>query len=226
MAQFWAHHLCRPHRYVCLRHRTWIGPPDADKPAADLSELPAIVEAALARGWDVTTFNRGSSGKDLPGVRPVHGDRTVIDDVRTLAARGPWDAVIDTSSSDLPPRDVLLATSVLKDCAARWIRLSTVSVYRDWPHSRLADDSELLECPADADENYGYTGEDGSPTIYGQKEGGGRAAELPQVTRQLAWPDKPLQGLPHGSPALRRSSRSAARSVAALGPQDRQGARP
>ncbi|MYS94147.1 MULTISPECIES: hypothetical protein [Streptomyces] len=33
------------HRYVCLRHRTWIGPPDADWPAADLSELPDIVHA-------------------------------------------------------------------------------------------------------------------------------------------------------------------------------------
>ncbi|WP_149179442.1 TniQ family protein [Streptomyces sp. TRM49041] len=33
------------HRYVCLRHHTWIGPPDADWPAADLSELPDIVHA-------------------------------------------------------------------------------------------------------------------------------------------------------------------------------------
>ncbi|WP_406500881.1 NAD-dependent epimerase/dehydratase family protein [Streptomyces sp. NBC_00846] len=80
-----------------------------------------IAEAALARGWDVATFNRGRSGKDMPGVKPVHGDRTVVEDVQRLAAHGPWDAVIDTSSSDLPPRDVLLATSTLKDCAARWI---------------------------------------------------------------------------------------------------------
>lgn len=33
------------HRYVCLRHRTWIGPPDVDWPAADLSNLPDIVHA-------------------------------------------------------------------------------------------------------------------------------------------------------------------------------------
>ncbi|MCZ4514003.1 TniQ family protein [Streptomyces sp. ActVer] len=46
------------HRYVCLRHRTWIGPPDADKPAADLSELPAVIKAQhrhlrlrRRRGW-------------------------------------------------------------------------------------------------------------------------------------------------------------------------------
>jgi hypothetical protein len=33
------------HTYVCLRHRTWIGPPDVDRPAADLANLPAIVHA-------------------------------------------------------------------------------------------------------------------------------------------------------------------------------------
>ncbi|RXS81488.1 hypothetical protein EST92_16075 [Streptomyces sp. TM32] len=33
------------HRYVCLRHRTWIGPPDIDHPATDLTRLPAIVDA-------------------------------------------------------------------------------------------------------------------------------------------------------------------------------------
>ncbi|CAM5563000.1 hypothetical protein SXANM310S_01037 [Streptomyces xanthochromogenes] len=33
------------HRYVCIRHRTWIGPPDVNQPAADLSEIPAIVQS-------------------------------------------------------------------------------------------------------------------------------------------------------------------------------------
>ncbi|WP_327272626.1 NAD-dependent epimerase/dehydratase family protein [Streptomyces sp. NBC_01224] len=135
-----------------------------------------IAEEALARGWDVTTFNRGRTGKDVSGVKLVHGDRTVIDDVRGLAAHGPWDAVIDTSSSELPPRDVLLAASTLKDCAARWVHVSTVSVYRGWPHHHLTDGSELLECPADADESYGYTGEDGSPTVYGYQKAGGERA--------------------------------------------------
>ncbi|WP_285572415.1 NAD-dependent epimerase/dehydratase family protein [Streptomyces sp. RTGN2] len=137
-----------------------------------------IAEQAVGRGWDVTTFNRGRSGTDVPGVRPVHGDRTAPDDIRRLAARGPWDAVIDTSSSDLAPRDVLLAASVLKDHAARWVHVSTVSVYQGWPHRSLTERSALLECPADADDSYGYTGEGGSPTAYGfQKAGGERAVE-------------------------------------------------
>ncbi|MFG3117510.1 hypothetical protein ACGF4C_24320 [Streptomyces sp. NPDC048197] len=49
-------------------------------------------------------------------------------------------------------------------------------MYEGWPHQRLGDDSSLLQCPADADESYGYTGADGSPTHYGfQKAGGERA---------------------------------------------------
>lgn len=135
-----------------------------------------IAEGAMARGWDVTTFNRGRSGKDVAGVTPIHGDRTSADDVRRLAAHGRWDAVIDTSSSDLSPRDVLLAAAALRDQAARWVHISTVSVYAGWPHQHLTDNSELLACPEDADGEYGYTGDDGSPTTYGfQKAGGERA---------------------------------------------------
>ncbi|MFE5923179.1 NAD-dependent epimerase/dehydratase family protein [Streptomyces sp. NPDC056468] len=136
----------------------------------------AIVENALSRGWGVTTFNRGRSGPDVPGVEPVHGDRTDLEDLQRLARQGPWDAVIDTSSSDFPPRDVLLAATALRDVARRWVHISTVSVYQGWPHEPLTDASPLLDCPPDADDTYGYTGEDGSPTVYGfQKAGGERA---------------------------------------------------
>ncbi len=33
------------HRYVCLRHRCWIGPPDIDAAATPLGELPEVVHA-------------------------------------------------------------------------------------------------------------------------------------------------------------------------------------
>ncbi|MGW7365631.1 NAD-dependent epimerase/dehydratase family protein [Streptomyces sp. NPDC054841] len=135
-----------------------------------------VVAGALRRGWEVTTFNRGRSGPDAPGTDSVRGDRTVSEDLRRLAARGPWDAVIDTSSSELAPRDVRLSTQTLSDQARRWVHISTVSVYAGWPHLALTEDSALLDCPADADNTYGYTGADGSPTKYGfQKAGGERA---------------------------------------------------
>lgn len=135
-----------------------------------------IVEEALRRGCDVTTFSRGRSGQDVPGVRAVRGDRTEAADLNRLAAQGPWDAVIDTSSSEFPPRDVRLAAQALRDAVARWVHVSTVSVYAGWPHHTLTEESEVLECPSDADESFGYTGADGSPTKYGfQKAGGERA---------------------------------------------------
>ncbi|MCZ0978645.1 NAD-dependent epimerase/dehydratase family protein [Streptomyces diastatochromogenes] len=136
----------------------------------------AIVAGALTRGWEVTTFNRGRSGPDLLGVEAAHGDRTVPEDVQKLATRGPWDAVIDTSSSELPPKDVLLAADALAARARRWVHISTVSVYEGWPHEPLTETSALLQCPANADDDFGYTGADGSPTKYGfQKAGGERA---------------------------------------------------
>ncbi|MEU5181122.1 NAD-dependent epimerase/dehydratase family protein [Streptomyces longwoodensis] len=135
-----------------------------------------IVDGALARGWEVTTFNRGRSGQDADGVEAVHGDRTSRVDLERLAGHGPWDAVVDTSSSELPPRVVLAAVTALRPAVRRWVHISTVSVYEGWPHQPLTDASTLLECPPDADESYGYTGEDGSPTQYGfQKAGGERA---------------------------------------------------
>ncbi|MEU3437910.1 hypothetical protein [Streptomyces sp. NPDC006863] len=33
------------HTYVCLRHGTWIGPPDIDHPAVDLTRFPEIIDA-------------------------------------------------------------------------------------------------------------------------------------------------------------------------------------
>ncbi|MGW2572869.1 NAD-dependent epimerase/dehydratase family protein [Streptomyces sp. NPDC001537] len=135
-----------------------------------------IAEQVLARGWQVATFNRGRSGRDVQGVEPIYGDRTDRADLERLAQHGPWDAVIDTSSSDLPPRVVLEAATILRPAVRRWVHISTVSVYEGWPHQPLTDASPLLKCPPDADESYGYTGPDGSPTQYGfQKAGGERA---------------------------------------------------
>ncbi|NUK21943.1 NAD-dependent epimerase/dehydratase family protein [Streptomyces lunaelactis] len=135
----------------------------------------AIVEEALRRGWDVTAFNRGRSGA-VNDAETVRGDRTSPDDLKRLATHGSWDAVIDTSSSEFPPRDVLLAADALRPAASRWVHVSTVSVYQGWPHHPLTEASPLLECPPDADGSFGHTGPDGSPTKYGFQKAGGEAA--------------------------------------------------
>ncbi|RKT06034.1 nucleoside-diphosphate-sugar epimerase [Streptomyces sp. 3211.6] len=136
----------------------------------------AVIEGALARGWDVTAFNRGRSGCVPEGVETVRGDRTSDADLKRLAQAGLWDAVIDTSSGEMSPRTVLAAAEALRPAVGRWVHVSTVSVYWGWPHQPLTEESALLEAPADADESFGYTGADGSPTKYGFQKAGAEKA--------------------------------------------------
>ncbi|MDT0345852.1 NAD-dependent epimerase/dehydratase family protein [Streptomyces litchfieldiae] len=136
----------------------------------------AVAEQAVARGWKVSTFSRGRSGNDVPGVVPVRGDRTVTADLARLAEAGPWDAVIDTSSADFAPRTVLAGARALAPVVGRYVYLSTVNAYRGWPNEPLSEASELLDAPADAGEEFGRTG---SPAAYygTQKAGSERAIE-------------------------------------------------
>lgn len=89
----------------------------------------ALVEAALAKGWELTLFNRGKSNPGLFKGRPVeeiHGDRNVAEDVKKLAGRK-WDAVIDTSGYF--PRQVRAAAEVLAGNVGQYVFISSISVY-------------------------------------------------------------------------------------------------
>jgi 2'-hydroxyisoflavone reductase len=110
----------------------------------------ALAEAAVARGWDVTCFNRGRTGQDVAGVNSVRGDRTVRADVERLATVGPWDAVVDTGAYE--PPDVTLAAEVLATAASCYAVVSTVSAYQDWPASPVTEDSPLWPARLDARE--------------------------------------------------------------------------
>ena len=129
----------------------------------------AVVSAALGLGGEVTTFNRGLSGPDVVGVRALRGDRALAADLARLSEAGPWDAVIDTSG--YVPRDVLASSERLQPAAARYVFMSTVSVYRGWPVEPLSEASEVLHCPPDAGPDYGEDVEDG-PTRYGYQKSG------------------------------------------------------
>ncbi|MER6514898.1 NAD-dependent epimerase/dehydratase family protein [Nonomuraea sp. NPDC001636] len=136
----------------------------------------AIVESALERGWDVTAFNRGQTGSSPASVKTIYGNRENPVDVARLAAAGTWDAVVDTSG--YVPRNVLAMAQALEPAANRYVFMSTVSVYADWPAIPLTESSAVLECPPDADENFGEDVEDG-PTRYGyQKSGCELAAQI------------------------------------------------
>ncbi|MFE4977815.1 NAD-dependent epimerase/dehydratase family protein [Kitasatospora sp. NPDC056651] len=97
----------------------------------------AVVSGALERGWEVTTFTRGLSGVPVPGAVAVHGDRERLDDLARLAGHGPWDAVIDTSASELSPHVVRLGARTLEPVVGRYVYVSTIAVYEGWPTEPL-----------------------------------------------------------------------------------------
>ncbi|MEV4460096.1 NAD-dependent epimerase/dehydratase family protein [Microbispora sp. NPDC049633] len=117
----------------------------------------AIVEEALRRGHEVTTFNRGRSGTDLPGVEAVRGDREVTGDLRRLADGRQWDAVVDVCG--FVPRVVLESVRTLSGHASHYTFISSISAYRDWPEKQGVDETfPLFDCPPDADAEFGDYG--------------------------------------------------------------------
>ena len=94
----------------------------------------AVVEDALARGHELTLFNRGRSDPGLhAGVEELHGDRK--EDLSALAGRE-WDAVIDTSG--YVPADVRAPAAALRE-SGRYLFVSSVSVYADLSHGPSED---------------------------------------------------------------------------------------
>ena len=113
-----------------------------------------VVEAALARGDEVTIFTRGQTNPELfPEVEKLRGDRD--GDLGALAGRT-WDAVIDPSC--YVPRVARQSAELLRGAVGRYVFVSTVSVYGDF--SEPIDESTPvaeLEDPAAEDvmEHYG-----------------------------------------------------------------------
>ncbi len=115
----------------------------------------AAAEAALARGHEVTLFNRGRTAPDvLPGVERLQGDRD--GGLDALRRRG-WDAVLDPSG--YVPRVVRDSTELLADAAEHLTFVSSVSVYRSFDRPGFGEDSPVIELEDPATEdvaaNYG-----------------------------------------------------------------------
>jgi 2'-hydroxyisoflavone reductase len=131
---------------------------------------------ALARGWDITAFSRGRSGYPPPGATHVRGDRTSEDDLKRLVADGPWDATIDTSAFE--PADVTRVLGVLGKQTGRYVLISTVSAYRDWPNAPVSESSPLWPSRADYSEGSPELAEMSEPHRYGTLKAGCEAAAI------------------------------------------------
>jgi 2'-hydroxyisoflavone reductase len=101
----------------------------------------AIVEAALAQGHQLTTFNRGRQPPPA-GVQALVGDRR--GDLSALQS-GRWDAVIDCCG--YLPGEVAAMADVLADRVDRYLFISSVSVYAD--HARPCDEDAAVGVLAD-----------------------------------------------------------------------------
>jgi 2'-hydroxyisoflavone reductase len=100
-----------------------------------------VAAAALARGWQVTLFNRGRTDpRAFPEAERLIGDREAALDA--LAA-GEWDAVVDTSG--YIPRVVRAAAETLADRVGVYVFISSAGVYADKSRPGLSEDADLIE---------------------------------------------------------------------------------
>ncbi len=109
---------------------------------------PAVVSAALAHGDDVTVFHRGQTGSAPEGVRVIHGDRTQPSDLDSVAGEQ-WDLVVDAWSR--APRVVLESARKLEPNSARYVYISTISVYQEVHEGPINETSPAVDARPDAD---------------------------------------------------------------------------
>lgn len=115
----------------------------------------ATVELALARGWAVTTFNRGRSAPDVDGVEALRGDRDDAAALGRLSGRS-FDVVVDTCG--FVPRVVAKSVRALVGSGAHYVFVSSMSATTTWPSWPTPEDVEGQPCPSDAgpeDGDYG-----------------------------------------------------------------------
>ena len=113
-----------------------------------------LVEAALARGHDLTLFNRGRTNPDLfPDVEKLRGDRD--GDLEALRGRE-WDAAVDVHARI--PRQVQAAAEALAEIE-HYTFVSSISVYSDFSRAGIDETAPLHEYdPAMGEEDMEFYG--------------------------------------------------------------------
>ena len=106
---------------------------------------PHQVRAAVARGHEVTLFNRGITNPDLfPELETLIGDRE--GDLAALAGRE-WDVVIDNPANS--PRWVRLSAEALQGSVGKYVFVSSTGVYVPYLTTDIREDAptDTIEDP-------------------------------------------------------------------------------
>ena len=123
---------------------------------------PEVVDAARAKGWTITLFNRGKTRPELfPDLEKLKGDRDPDKDGGLSALKGrTFDAVIDNSGYF--PRHVKASAELLAPNTKHYVFISTLSVYKDNAKADMDERDELgtiadpnVETMGDQQQNYG-----------------------------------------------------------------------
>jgi 2'-hydroxyisoflavone reductase len=105
---------------------------------------PPLVRYAIARGHQVTLFNRGRTNTHLfPDLEKLRGDRSNdLGSIEAEVARGrSWDVVIDNTASI--PRWVEGSARLLADAAGYYLFTSSISAYADHSRPGMDESAEL-----------------------------------------------------------------------------------
>ena len=112
----------------------------------------AFVDAAVARGHELTLFNRGRTNPELfPEAEKIRGDRE--QDLSALGGRS-WDAVVDVAT--FLPRVARVSVAALADTCDRYVYISSISVYASFERPPV-EGAALAETDSTEEtiENYG-----------------------------------------------------------------------
>lgn len=117
---------------------------------------PHIVDAARARGYEVTLFNRGQTNAELfPDLEKLRGDRDpdVGAGISALAGRR-FDGVIDTSGH--VPRHVRASAKLLAENVERYVFVSSLSAYASHAEVGADEDAPLATLESETED---FTGD-------------------------------------------------------------------
>ena len=129
----------------------------------------AVVEDALARGWEVTVFHRGRHEAPA-GVEVRLGDRTEEGGLTSLET-GEWDLAVDTWSD--APSAVAVAARLLEGRVGHYSYVSSRSVYTFPTGPGLDEDAPVVEASPDDDGTHYPTakrgGELAAEAVFGDR---------------------------------------------------------